>query len=89
MNTYKIEAVGLVQGVGYRNFTAQIAKSMGLNGYVKNLDNGDVEILINLESSKLGDFLDSLHKGNGRMRTDYFRVFKLSQEDLEDFRVVR
>lgn len=37
--------VGRVQGVGFRFFTYQKAQSLNLSGYVKNLDNGDVEIV--------------------------------------------
>ncbi|MFY0687596.1 MAG: acylphosphatase [Cyclobacteriaceae bacterium] len=36
---------GRVQGVFYRASTVNMAKSLGLNGWVRNLDNGDVEIL--------------------------------------------
>lgn len=90
MKTYKIEAVGRVQGVGYRNFTLKIAQEMGLNGSVRNLENGEVEILINLDSNILGDFLQSLKKGNDRMITDYFRIYILdSKQDFNNFRIVR
>lgn len=36
---------GKVQGVFYRKFTKQKAIELGLKGWVKNTDNGDVEIL--------------------------------------------
>ncbi|QSX32409.1 acylphosphatase [Shewanella avicenniae] len=36
---------GKVQGVGYRRFTLQKARALGLTGYVCNLENGDVEVL--------------------------------------------
>jgi acylphosphatase len=35
---------GRVQGVGFRYFIARIAYDLKLNGYVRNLHNGDVEI---------------------------------------------
>ena len=35
---------GYVQGVGYRYFCYKLAKSMDVNGYVRNLYNGDVEL---------------------------------------------
>jgi len=37
---------GLVQGVFYRASTAEQAKRVGLSGYVKNLENGTVEVLL-------------------------------------------
>ena len=35
---------GKVQGVFFRNGTCQKAQELGLTGWVKNLDNGDVEL---------------------------------------------
>lgn len=40
----KIVISGRVQGVGFRYFIAREADELGLNGYAKNLWNGDVEI---------------------------------------------
>ena len=36
---------GLVQGVGFRYFVARNADRFNIRGYVKNLYNGDVEIV--------------------------------------------
>jgi acylphosphatase len=38
-------ASGRVQGVGFREFVRRIASSMSLTGFVKNLDDGNVEIM--------------------------------------------
>jgi acylphosphatase len=40
----KITVSGIVQGVGFRYFIARAAAELGLNGYVRNLWYGDVEI---------------------------------------------
>ncbi|MGF7102119.1 acylphosphatase [Borreliella kurtenbachii] len=37
---------GRVQGVGFRLFTEQIANNMKLKGFVKNLNDGRVEIVV-------------------------------------------
>jgi len=36
---------GIVQGVGFRYFTREQAIRLNLQGYAKNLSNGDVEVL--------------------------------------------
>jgi len=43
----RIEIVvkGLVQGVSFRVYTKRKAISLGLTGYVKNLSNGNVEVV--------------------------------------------
>ncbi len=37
---------GYVQGVGFRYTTAQIANDLPVNGYVKNLPDGTVELVV-------------------------------------------
>lgn len=45
IRSYKILVTGLVQGIGFRPFIAELAEKLNLSGYVKNLG-GVVEILI-------------------------------------------
>jgi acylphosphatase len=55
---------GRVQGVYYRAFTARIAKSLGLKGYVRNtIGTGDVEIEAEGDKHKLEEFLNQLKIG--------------------------
>ncbi|MEM6424591.1 MAG: acylphosphatase [Cyanobacteria bacterium P01_D01_bin.128] len=45
MESIKLSVYGTVQGVGFRYHTQIEATKLGLNGYVKNLPDGTVEIL--------------------------------------------
>ena len=55
----KIRAIvsGKVQGVGYRMFTLQKARQIGVNGYVRNLANGNVEIVASGEVKRVDTLL--------------------------------
>ena len=44
MAAAKITVSGMVQGVGFRYYIANAAGKLGLNGYARNLFNGNVEI---------------------------------------------
>tara|TARA_B100000029_G_C17544172_1_gene947840 strand:- start:656 stop:949 length:294 start_codon:yes stop_codon:yes gene_type:complete len=47
INTYRLIIKGKVQGVGFRHWFSDLALSLGLNGYVKNLKNNDeVEAIV-------------------------------------------
>lgn len=48
---------GRVQGVGFRATTAIIARDYPVEGYVKNLPNGTVELLAQGTEESLGRFL--------------------------------
>ena len=56
---YKILVSGLVQGIGFRPFVAELAETMGLTGQVKNLG-GIVEIIVAGEKKAVEEFIQRL-----------------------------
>lgn len=54
---------GFVQGVGYRSFAKRIAQKHQLPGYVRNLYDGDVEVVIEGEEDTLVRMIEDLNKG--------------------------
>ncbi|CUT01857.1 acylphosphatase [Candidatus Chrysopegis kryptomonas] len=54
---------GLVQGVGFRWFVQKHANHLGLNGWVRNLSNGDVEIEVEGERSLVEELIKLVKVG--------------------------
>ena len=54
---------GLVQGVGFRMWTQRRARALGLSGYVRNLEDGSVEIVGQGPRETLEQFLAVLWRG--------------------------
>ena len=54
---------GRVQGVGYRYFAQHAATSLGLSGYVRNLDDGRVEVYAAGPEAKLAELAGMLFRG--------------------------
>jgi acylphosphatase len=54
---------GLVQGVGYRWFVARHAETLGINGYVRNLYDGRVEVEAAGDRSLLEELIRDLRIG--------------------------
>lgn len=54
---------GRVQGVGFRYFAEQSANAIGARGYVRNLDNGDVEVYAVGTTEQLSDLAGLLWRG--------------------------
>jgi len=54
---------GRVQGVGYRDFAQRMADKLGLTGYVRNLDDGRVEVYAAGPPDMLSNLAAALRKG--------------------------
>ncbi len=54
---------GRVQGVGFRWTTQDIASRLNLTGWVKNLEDGKVEVVCEGEEKQLKAFLDDMATG--------------------------
>lgn len=61
---------GKVQGVGFRWTVVDIAQKNQLTGWVKNLVDGDVEVLIQGNKPVLEKFLEDLKAVKGSARVD-------------------
>ena len=53
---------GRVQGVGFRFTAVSLAEKSGVKGFVRNLDDGRVEVLAEAEEKKIEDFLAQISK---------------------------
>lgn len=63
-------ASGRVQGVGYRNFVWKYAQKTPVCGYVKNLQNGTVEVIAEGNDDDLQALLRTMRKGPMLARVD-------------------
>lgn len=79
MKTYQLIVSGRVQGVGYRMYAKSIADSLKLKGSVKNLNNGDVEIVTRTEKSVLEEFIKQL----SRPQHSYMRIENIEKKEIE------
>jgi len=58
-----IRVYGRVQGVGYRFFTERHARRLGLKGYVRNLSDGSVEVVVEGDRVRIEELIERLRKG--------------------------
>jgi acylphosphatase len=61
---------GLVQGVSFRYFTMRRARDLQLKGYVRNLPNGNVEVVAEGNRDSLQELLAFLRRGPLEARVD-------------------
>jgi len=79
---------GIVQGVGFRWYTQRIAKSLGLTGWVRNLQNGDVEIVVEGKNDIIEMFISELKNGYlGRNISGIKRIEEEYKGEFLDFNI--
>lgn len=61
---------GRVQGVGFRYFTTQQARRLGIDGWVRNEPDGSVRVVAEGPADALDAFLERLHHGPAGARVD-------------------
>ncbi len=65
MNCTHLIISGRVQGVFFRANVRNKANELGLKGYAKNLENGNVEVVAEGKEEKLRELLAFIKKGPG------------------------
>jgi acylphosphatase len=67
---------GRVQGVGFRWFVEREARLIGVGGWVRNRDDGAVEVLASGTNAQLGSLYDRLKAGP--------RAARINQVEVDD-----
>ena len=88
MSVFKAKIIGRVQGVGYRFYTEDIARRLNINGYVKNLYDGSVEVYAEADKEILEQFIEELERGPGLSRVDQVKIEWLNKKpEYHNFRI--
>ncbi len=81
---------GRVQGVGFRWFVQREAGELGLRGWVRNTEDGDVEVVASGTVEDLSELRASLRCGPRGGRVDRLVEHRLAEseaDDLTSFRI--
>ncbi|MBV8674095.1 MAG: acylphosphatase [Acidobacteriaceae bacterium] len=81
---------GRVQGVGFRWFVHREASVLGLKGWVRNTEDGHVEVVASGEPEQLSELETALHKGSRGSRVDAVVEHDLAESEaasLESFQI--
>jgi len=89
LKSIKVIVTGRVQGVYYRASTQRTARQLGLNGWVKNLPDGDVEALICGEESKVDELQRWMRQGPEAAQVDALQVCETDFQECGDFSIQR
>lgn len=83
MVAYRVYISGIVQGVGFRAYTKNLAESYGLDGWVRNMPDGRVEIFVQGDKDVVWDFLKRLSDGPPLSKVELIQTQKEVVKDEE------
>jgi len=82
MNVYLFIITGKVQRVTYRKSVQQMASYGQIQGYIKNLDDGTVEVVAFLYDDQFEDFMNILKNGSPLSTVTDITYKILDEDDL-------
>jgi acylphosphatase len=87
LETRRYVVSGRVQGVGFRWFVEREAAQLGLTGWVRNCDSGDVEIMATGTADQHSVFRQKLQQGPRAARVDLVGESKATFLEAPSFRI--
>jgi acylphosphatase len=78
---------GLVQGVGFRWFAKELAESLGVCGWVRNREDGSVELEAEGTAGALDEFERRLRTGNPEARVSGIAVVPVAPRGGNGFEI--
>lgn len=84
MKSKQIILSGKVQGVGFRNYTLNIATELGVVGWARNLLGSKVEILAIAPADKMEEFLAKVKIGPAKSKIESIEIIDVDSKSLVD-----
>ncbi len=89
MKTLKININGTVQGVFFRKFIQEKAEGLGLRGFVRNLENGNVEVVIEGKDENTNEMIDVCKQGPAHSEIKEVEVEEIKHQGFDGFKILR
>lgn len=88
MKTIRVFISGTVQGVFFRQFIKDNADKIGVKGYVRNLENGKVEVVIEGKDKEVSQMLQICRKGAPYSQVKELEIEELKNQGFKEFKIL-
>ncbi len=89
MKTIHLLIKGKVQGVFYRATAKKVAEQLGINGWIKNTKEGNVEVIVTGNEERLNEFLNWCKQGPKDAKVTEVVLTTKNPEAFNGFSIVR
>ena len=83
----KVRIFGRVQGVFFRQWAVNQARSLGISGWVRNAPDGTVEAHLSGDEAAVAKMIAAMHQGPSQARVEDVSVDNVEPEDISGFSV--
>lgn len=83
--SYQIRVAGRVQGVGFRFAARNIARALGVKGFVRNMPDGSVYMEAEAEEANMHEFIAWCRRGPDHAQVDAVNAVKTEPKGFEIF----
>jgi acylphosphatase len=77
----RVEVTGRVQGVGFREFVRTIAQRLGIAGWVRNREDGAVELAAFGKASQVETLLAAVRRGPAGGNVQHVRTLPVDEKE--------
>lgn len=84
---YEIVVHGRVQGVGFRAAARNQARFLNLKGWVENIPDGSVRVVVCGKKEKCGQFIHWCRRGSGYSWVESLEINEMSPESFKAFSI--
>ncbi|MBS3092913.1 acylphosphatase [Candidatus Pacearchaeota archaeon] len=84
----KIIIKGTVQGMFFRSFIKENADALGLRGFVRNLDSGDVEVIVEGEIENVDQMHEVCKQGPKHAVVKELEITEIPFQDFQEFKIL-
>ena len=88
MKTIKALVSGTVQAVFFRRFVRDRADELKIKGFVRNLDDGRVEIIAEGEDGKVNEFIKRCEKGPNQASVKNIEIHDMKHQGFDSFKIL-
>ena len=89
MKTIRLTIKGKVQGVFYRATAKDVADLTGVQGWVRNLPDNNVEITATATEETLQKFINWCKQGPQKAKVEDIIIEELELQEFNNFKVIR
>lgn len=89
MKTIRIYLSGSVQGVFFRKYLEEKANEFGVRGFVRNLEDGRVEVLVEGRDENVNSMLEACKKGDQHTKITNTQIQELKNQGFKGFKILK